>query len=219
MQVPRTSVSTPPHVVRNRRLLVLKSVPWRFENFRKKPEKRPSKPRAVISSVLILAGGALCAYVGGTYAWMYARQRLLLREWNDRNPAVVQNLTKLAIPKIKLEDVVLEGASAHSLLLGPAHLTGSAEPGTQGNAVIAGHRDSFFRHIHSLRYGDDIFVMRGGYKFRYVVRERKIVEPTELSVIRPTQDSRLTLITCYPTHAIGPAPKRLIVVAKLASGT
>lgn len=219
MRVPRASVSTSPTVVRSRQLLVLKSVPWRHWNLRKKPEKRPSKPRAVISSVLILAGGALCAYVGGTYAWMYARQRSLLREWNNRDPAVVQNLTKIAIPKIKLEDVVLEGASPHSLLLGPAHLTGSAEPGNQGNAVIAGHRDSFFRRIHSLRDGDEIFVMRDGHKFRYVVRERKIVEPTELSVVRPTHDSRLTLITCYPTHAIGPAPKRLIVVAKLASGT
>lgn len=168
--------------------------------------------------MLIAAGGTLCAYVIGTYTWMYARQRTLLREWNAHNPAAVQNLTKLSIPKIQLEDVVLEGASPHSLLLGPAHLTGSAEPGSAGNAVIAGHRDSFFRRIHSLRYGDEIFVMRGGSKFRYVVRERRVVEPTALWVLRPSTDTRLTLITCYPTHAIGPAPRRLIVVAKLASG-
>ena len=219
MQVRRTSVSTPRRIVRNRRLLVLKSVPWRSGPFRRKAEKRVSKPRAIISFVLIFAGAALCAYVGGTYAWMYARQSSLLREWNNRDPAVVQNLTKLVIPKIELEDVVLEGTSAHSLLLGPGHLTGSAEPGSQGNAVIAGHRDSFFRRIHSLRFGDDIFVTRSGRRYRYVVRERKIVEPTDLSVLRQSTDTRLTLITCYPTHAIGPAPKRLILVAKLASGT
>lgn len=149
---------------------------------------------------------------------MYVHQRSLLRAWNTHNPAVVEGMTKLSIPRIHLENVVLEGASAHSLLLGPAHLTGSVEPGEPGNAVIAGHRDTFFRHVHSLRYGDAIFVMRGGHKFRYIVRERKIVEPKDLSVLRPTTDTRLTLITCYPTHAIGPAPQRLIVVAELASG-
>ena len=51
----------------------------------------------------------------------------------------------------------------------------------------------------------------------YVVRSRRIVEPTNLSVLRQTIDGELTLITCYPTHAIGPAPQRLIIVAKLIS--
>jgi sortase A len=150
---------------------------------------------------------------------MYIRQEMLLRQWKEHNPAVVETLTKLSIPRIHLEDVVLEGASQHSLLLGPAHLEGSAEPGSLGNAVIAGHRDTFFRRIHSLRYGDDIYVLRGERRFHYRVRARKIVEPTDLSVLRPTKDGELTLITCYPTHAIGPAPQRLIVVAKMAPGS
>jgi sortase A len=159
----------------------------------------------------------LCAYVGGSYARMYIHQRELLQEWNAKS-AAAKNLTKLSIPKINLEDVVLEGATQHSLLLGPAHLSDTAEPGTVGNVVIAGHRDTFFRHIHSLRYGDDIYVVRSGKQFHYVVRSRKVVEPTDLSVLHPTKDGELTLITCYPTHAIGPAPRRLIIVAKLISG-
>jgi len=149
---------------------------------------------------------------------MYIHQRNLLREW-DESSAQQKSLTKLSIPKIGLEDIVLEGASQHSLLLGPAHLSASAIPGTVGNAVIAGHRDTFFRHVHSLRYGDDIYVLKSGKRFHYVVRSRRIVEPTDLSVLRATKDSELTLITCYPTHAIGPAPRRLIIVAKLVSGT
>lgn len=219
MRVHRTSVSTPRRLVRDRHLLVLKPASWRTEDSYRKPEKRVGNPRRVISLSLITAGGVLCLYVAGTYTWMYARQMSLLHQWNTHNPAVVRNLTKLAIPKIELEDVVLEGASPHSLLLGPAHLKETAEPGSPGNAVIAGHRDSFFRRVHSLRYGDEIYVMRDGHKFRYLVRERKVVEPTDLSVLRPSSDTRLTLITCYPTHAIGPAPKRLIVVATLAPGT
>ena len=216
MRVLRTSVvKRRPHS-KSRYLLVLKPGPWRSENLYGKPEKRVSKRRRIISLSLIVTGAALCTYVSGTYGWMYLRQRSLLREWNAHNPAVTRTLTKLSIPKIKLEDVVLEGVSDHSLMLGPAHLQESVEPGMPGNAVLAGHRDSFFRRIHSLRYGDDIFVTRGDRRYRYIVRSRKIVEPTDLSVIRPTPDTELTLITCYPTHAVGPAPQRLIVVAKLA---
>jgi sortase (surface protein transpeptidase) len=38
-----------------------------------------------------------------------------------------------------------------------------------------------------------------------------------MSVTRPTTDSQVTLITCYPTYYIGPAPKRLVVFSKLAN--
>lgn len=172
-------------------------------------------PRQIVSYVLIFIGTVLCTYVCGTYLWMYAQQKVLLSEWKhaELNPP----LTKLSIPRIHLQNIVLEGASSHSLLLGPAHLSDTAMPGTLGNAAIAGHRDTFFRHIHNLRYGDDIFVRREGRLFHYVVRSRKVVDPTDLSVLRPTKDGKLTLITCYPTHAIGPAPQRLIIVAKLVS--
>ena len=44
---------------------------------------------------------------------------------------------------------------------------------------------------------------------------QKIVKPEDISVINPTMDSQLTLITCYPTYYIGPAPKRLVVFSKL----
>jgi sortase A len=125
-------------------------------------------------------------------------------------------LTKLSIPRIKLEDVVLEGVDAHSLLLGPGHMVNSVEPGIRGNAVIAGHRDTFFHKVHKLRPGDDIYVLRDGNRFHYKVTTRKIVPANDLSVLKSSDKPELTLITCYPTHAIGPAPERLIVVAVMA---
>ena len=217
MQVLRTSKSG--SRIRSRSKLVLKPGPWRSFIRPVRPGHPRSYTRRIASNLLISVGVALCAGVTGTYSWMFIRQELLLKQWKEHNRAVVETLTKLQIPRINLEDIVLEGTSQHSLLLGPAHLTGSAEPGSPGNAVIAGHRDTFFRRVHSLRYGDDIYVLRSGRRFHYRVCARKVVEPTDLSVLRPTRDPELTLITCYPTHAIGPAPRRLIVVAKLASGT
>jgi LPXTG-site transpeptidase (sortase) family protein len=198
-----------------RPLTILKSEPWR-------PLKRPlSKPeinrRRAVSYLLIFTGTVLCTYVAGTYAWMYVRQHELLHQWEANDPAIARNFAKLSIPRIHLEDVVLEGATKKALLLGPAHLAGTSELGTSGNAVIAGHRDTFFRNIHQLKRGDDIYILRGGRRFHYIVTARRIVEPADLSVLKATSDDELTLITCYPTHAIGPAPERLVIVAKLIS--
>lgn len=217
MQVHRTrGVFRPRRFPLNRSQFVLKPELWRQFPIRTKAELVSHfPPRQLVSYLLILVGSVLCTYVSGTYVWMYVQQKMLLREF--KQAPFNAPLTKLSIPRIKLEDVVLEGASERALLLGPAHLSETAPPGAFGNSVIAGHRDTFFRHIHSLRYGDDIYVLRGGDLFHYVVRSRKIVEPTNLAVLRPSEDGELTLITCYPTHAIGPAPQRLIVVAKMVS--
>jgi sortase A len=217
MQVLRTKVSSSIRRRLDRSLLTLKAGSWRPYEALKKPKLLANK-RQVASWLLIASGALLCTAVLGTYSWMYWKQRSLLKRWNSEY-ATHENLTKLSIPRIKLEDVVLEGVDAHSLLLGPGHMESSAEPGSPGNAVIAGHRDTFFRRVHSLHVGDDIYVLRDGHRFHYVVRTRKIVQPNDLSVLKSSDKTQLTLITCYPTHAIGPAPQRLIVVATMvASG-
>lgn len=202
------------HFVKGAPRLVLKPGPWGPFHKTGKP-KLLASPRQTVSYALIVVGSVLVLWVVGNYGLMYWKQRALLRQWN-RESVVQQNLTKLSIPKIGLEDVVLEGATPDSLLQGPAHLKDSAEPGNPGNAVIAGHRDTFFRHVHSLHVGDDIYVMRDGHRFHFVVKSRRIVQPTDLSVLRSSAATEITLITCYPTHVIGPAPERLVINAKLA---
>jgi sortase A len=52
---------------------------------------------------------------------------------------------------------------------------------------------------------------------RYVVRSTRVVEPSQVSVLAPTPDAALTLVTCYPFNYIGAAPKRFIVRAELAN--
>ena len=219
MQVLRTSTRS-----RSRRFirfnpLVIQPARWRSETNRTKPKfpARKSRARRMASVLLIATGTVLCTYVAGSYTWMYVAQRKLLREWkaDDSPTAADPGLTKLSIPHIGLRAVVLEGTGPHSLLLGPGHMTGTAIPGAVGNSVIAGHRDTFFRHVHDLKPGDDVYVQRKGKTFHYVVAKKRIVQPNDLSVLRASADPELTLITCYPPHAIGPAPERLIVVAKI----
>ncbi len=183
--------------------------------------------RPAISPVLVILGVLLLGYVGAQYGEMYLEQRHLAREWQRQqsahragpHAAAAQSeddgLTKLWVPKIDLDSFVVEGTNHKALLLGPGHMPDTPAPGDLGNSVITGHRDTFFRHIHELEKGDTVLVQRDGKTFKYEVTGKKIVEPDDLSVIRPAKDSRLTLITCYPTYYIGPAPRRLVVFSKL----
>lgn len=175
---------------------------------------------------LIATGTALLIFVGSQYGQMFLGQKRLAERW-DQEQARAQSpgqardtaddgMIRLVIPKIDLTSFVVEGTNRHSLLLGPGHMTHTAEPGESGNAVISGHRDTFFRHIHELEKGDQIYIDRDGKRLVYEVTGKKIVDPDDISVTGPTKDSELTLITCYPTYYIGPAPKRLVVFAKLS---
>jgi LPXTG-site transpeptidase (sortase) family protein len=174
----------------------------------------------LLSNCLFGIGCALVLFVAGNYAQTFEHQRSLMRDWqaqNDFEQGITTNdvgLTRLTIPKIHLDVVLAEGTSQRSLSLGPGHLTNTAIPGDPGNAVIAAHRDTFFRHIADLKVGDDIYIQRNGRRYRYVVTGRKIVSPDDISVLHGSSESRLTLITCFPVHFIGSAPKRLIVFAK-----
>lgn len=186
--------------------------------------------RNVIPTILMIVGALMVLYVGSQYAEMYVQQKRMADAWEQEQairaetPVTEQahaakddGMVRLVIPKIDLTSFVVEGTSHKALLLGPGHMTTTAEPGALGNSVISGHRDTFFRHIYQLEKGDQLYVERGGKRFVYEVTGKKIVEPSDMWVTRPTEDSQVTLITCYPTYYIGPAPKRLVIFSKLAS--
>ncbi|MBZ5493890.1 MAG: class D sortase [Acidobacteriia bacterium] len=207
-----------PQIMQHSRALYAKAQP--FVN-----KARPLLNRRVMSLALVVIGVVLLGYVAGQYWGMYRSQKNLEAEW-QRQAATVsvpgkapvspdQLLTRLEIPKIQMDAIVVEGASRRELSEGPGHMKQTAQPGETGNAVITGHRDTFFRHIYELNKGDQIQVRRSGRVFTYQVTGKRIVMPEDISVIKPTNDPQLTLITCYPTYYIGPAPKRLVVFSKL----
>ena len=173
----------------------------------------------------MLVGMMTLAYVGFQYFGMWREQRSLEAQWQQQQRDYAQRggtptkvddgLTRIEIPKIDLEAIVVNGSDRKHLKVGPGWMTNTAEPGARGNAVISAHRDTFFRHIYELGKGDEVLVRRNGQVFRYAVTGKKIVEPEDVSVLKQTDDPQLTLITCYPTYYIGPAPKRLVVFSKL----
>jgi sortase A len=120
----------------------------------------------------------------------------------------------LRVPRVKIEVPVLEGTDDLTLNRAAGHVTGTALPGQPGNIAITGHRDGFFRGLKDLAPGDLIQLDRGGSQIdRYLVRSIRIVSPSDVSVLAPTKDDTLTLITCYPFYFVGAAPQRYIVQA------
>ena len=129
-------------------------------------------------------------------------------------------IAALSIPRVELSAMVLHGSDARTLQRGPGHLEHTALPGDTGNIVIAGHRDSFFRPLRQIRLGDDIFLDTRDGRFHYRVTSVRVVGPREVSVLAPTGEEVLTLITCYPFWVLGHAPDRFIVrAARIEDGT
>lgn len=121
---------------------------------------------------------------------------------------------RLTIPRLDVSAIVMEGVDKKTLRRGAGHIPATALPGQEeGNVGIAAHRDSFFRGLKDIREDDTIEMTTLDGTFRYKVEWTKIVEPTDVSVLEPTDDPALTLVTCYPFYFVGSAPKRFIVRA------
>ncbi|HEX9888202.1 MAG TPA: class E sortase [Nitriliruptorales bacterium] len=142
-------------------------------------------------------------------------------------------LTKIAIPAIDIETLVVEGTSPAALRAGAGHYPNTPLPGQNGNVAIAGHRTTYgrpFNRLDEIPVGSEIWLVTpvGDYLYRttsapagYQQEERPggellsgfVTTPKDWRIIEPTSVSSLTLTTCHPK---GSASERLIVRAELA---
>ncbi len=119
----------------------------------------------------------------------------------------------MRIPSTGIEVAVFDSTSKTALNRGSGHVARTSLPGTAGNIAIAGHRDGFFRSLKDVEIGDEIELMALDTRQRFEVTETMIVDPLDVSVLDATDQTVLTLITCYPFYFVGPAPDRFIVRA------
>ena len=126
-----------------------------------------------------------------------------------------QSPTRLVVTKLGLDWPIVEGDDWEALKRGVGHHIGSANPGERGNLVLSGHDDVFgevFKDLDQLLTNDLIVVYAGGHAFHYAVRARRVVSPTDLSVLDQTREPVVTLITCAPYRI---DTQRLVVIAQL----
>jgi len=150
------------------------------------------------------------------------------------------SLTRIKIPAIDVDVVVVEGTGSDALRAGAGHYVDTRLPCEDGNVGIAGHRTTYgrpFANIDLLKPGDTITLETPVGACTYQVLapppQRKaadangaafVIKPNEIEVIRapaiaragesPPPGAMLTLTTCHPK---GSAAQRLIVQAVLVS--
>lgn len=198
--------------------------------------RRPAGRRGigVVSILLALAGVGMLSYPFATQIWAKRIQSGLRKEvkefaapqavqaYKNKQVAVGKALTRLRIPKLRVNVVVVEGVTGNALRAGAGHYDSTPLPGDPGNVAIAGHRTGFgqpFRHIDKLRRGDLVILETpiGAYTYEVVPAfdghpNPWITHARDFSVLAPTLEPTLTLTTCDPPNT---SKNRLIVRLKL----
>ncbi len=105
----------------------------------------------------------------------------------------------LQIPRIKMNEVVIQGDSVENLRAGPAHRSSTPLPGQKGNSVLLGHNRRYgatFGDLDRLAKGDEVFVQaRNEPAVRLVVASVTRVDADETGSLGRTDDTRVTLVT------------------------
>lgn len=106
------------------------------------------------------------------------------------------------VPVLDIKVPVLEGTENNKLAVSAGHFVGTGEIGS-GNYCIAGHNSTIYAEIFNdldkIHIGDEMFIVdidENRTRYRYVVTEYTIVEPTAVDVLRDYGDDRITVISC-----------------------
>jgi LPXTG-site transpeptidase (sortase) family protein len=109
---------------------------------------------------------------------------------------------KILIEKVAINLPIVESKVVNGVWeinsTGGSHLSSSARPNENGNIVLYGHnKPKLFRRVLKLKVGDQIKLRTlDDSEFNYRVFSIDTVEPTEISVLAPTDGEVLTFYTC-----------------------
>lgn len=138
------------------------------------------------------------------------------RPINPNYPAIKN---RLVIGEVGINMPVFESAKAGVLAKGGWVFPNTSTPDAGGNTVIFGHRFRYlppisntFYHLDRIKQGDEFSIQWKGETYTYKVTDIKIIEPTDLSVLAPSDKPIVTLITCAPLFS---TKQRLVVVGEL----
>jgi LPXTG-site transpeptidase (sortase) family protein len=124
--------------------------------------------------------------------------------------------TRLIIPSIDVDAIVLRGVDDDALEKGPGHDPASSLPGQKGNCVIAAHRNAYgwwFYNLGELGSNAQIELRTPSASYHYKVVSTQVLPDNATWVLQPPANPkaapRLTLYTC----ALPRGSKRIVVTA------
>jgi sortase A len=134
------------------------------------------------------------------------------RSLATRREAAASGLVgRLEIPRLGVSAMVTEGDDKEALGRGIGHVPETSFPGERGNVGLAAHRDTYFSRLKGIARGDSVRLFTPDGVFSYEVEWTQIVDPQRVDLLADRGVPALTLVTCYPFHWVGPAPKRFVV--------
>lgn len=125
-------------------------------------------------------------------------------------------LTRIKIPAISVDVVVVEGTTQSALRAGAGHYPQTPLPCEAGNVAIAGHRTTYGKPFHNLDrlHPGDVIILEtpiGSCTYK-ITKPPFVVLPTDTTVVGRSPVPMVTLTTCHPK---GSAKQRLVVQAEL----
>ena len=181
--------------------------------------------RALMAAALVMAANA---------AWLPAKaalaQQLLQSSWQSAQAdggvhrpwpwADTHAVARLAMPRLKVSQVVLAGDSGRPLAFGPGWAESSAAPGSAGTTIISGHRDTHFAWLRDLRQGDAMTLETPQGPREFQVASMQVVDSRLHRIATARDGEALVLVTCWPFDATAPrGPMRYVVTLARVEGT
>lgn len=179
-----------------------------------------SFPLKIISNFLILGSIVLLLFIYFPLLKIYLFPS---KPESLKNSNFYISIKKLNIisPVIQNVDPISEAVYKEALKKGIAHAKGTSLPGQKGTIFLFAHSSDYpwniskyntiFFRLNDLNSGDQIKIVKSGKDYLYIVYDKKIVLPSEVSYLNNTKENRLILQTCWPP---GTAFMRLLVFAK-----
>ena len=126
-------------------------------------------------------------------------------------------LGRIEIPRLGIRAMIEEGVDDETLKVAVGHIPGTSRPGEAGNIGLAAHRDTFFRGLRRIHTGDLLTLTTLDGSRTYRVASTSVVDPDRVDVLAAATGVRaVTLVTCFPFHWVGAAPRRFVVRAVAA---
>ncbi len=184
-----------------------------------------------VKIVLVFAGIFIITFLTINFPAYWSKARYLLAKHpaniittNSMLDNMARDDNHLFIPKLALVAPIswniVENEIDKPLEKGLAHYAGTALPGQIGNVFVFGHSSNYwwnkglykeiFANLDQVQVGDKIYISYQNKVYTYVINNKKVIYPNDISVLAQTPTKTLTLMTCVP---VGTSLKRLVVTA------
>ncbi|MEM6284316.1 MAG: class D sortase [Chloroflexota bacterium] len=126
----------------------------------------------------------------------------ILRPVIERPPATDETPLRLTVPKLNIDQTIVQGADWEALKQGVGYILNGVTPSAPtGTVALTAHNDIYgelFKNIDQLEPGDQFQVQTREQVYLYEITGTEVVDPTDVHVLNDVGRPQAILISCYP---------------------